>query len=150
MTYMVGLTNLLLMVENKELKGMPVKYPEFADRVQAAMKRHGLTVTDIKDELKISYEMARRYTLGQAMPRTGKMAQLAKVLGADPADLQFGGEKSTIDAKPVKTIDEWPFTVKKSRYDQMPREEKDRLDGLVEHTITAWEHAQHRKSKKTA
>lgn len=138
------------MVENKDIKGMPVKYPDFRKRVQKAMSDVGVTVNDIKEKLRITYEMARRYSLGQAMPRTERMAALAKLLHVDPADLQFGVKPLTEDQKKKRSNDSWPFSTSKTRYDRLPKEEKDRLDGLVEHTISSWETAQYKKSKRSA
>jgi hypothetical protein len=138
------------MVENKDIKGMPIKYPDFRKRVQKAMSDVGVTVNDIKEKLKITYEMARRYSLGQAMPRTERMTALAKLLHVDPADLQFGVKPTADDNKKKRSNDGWPFSANKSRYDRLPQEEKDRLDGLVEHTIAAWEASQHKKSKRSA
>ncbi|QRX82225.1 hypothetical protein [Glaciimonas sp. PAMC28666] len=80
------------MTDRKELNGMPDKYPELASRIQAAMKDNAITVTDIRIYLSISYEMARRYTLGQAMPRQDKILMLAELLKLSPAYLQFGSE----------------------------------------------------------
>lgn len=79
------------MVENHE-KGLPVRYPEFATRVRLAMKNSKKTVNDIKTGLSITYEMARRYSLGQAMPRAEKMAALAKLLKVQTSDLAYGSD----------------------------------------------------------
>jgi hypothetical protein len=87
------------MVDSKESKGMPGKYPGFASRVQAAMKDHAITVTDIKAKLSISYEMARRYTHGQAMPRQDKIVLLAELLKSSPAKLQFGDSEMGAERK---------------------------------------------------
>ncbi|MGZ9893052.1 hypothetical protein ACXXNA_05785 [Bordetella bronchiseptica] len=80
------------MVESNKL---PIRYPEFAQRVKAAMSSRGLEVQDVVDGFKargvrITYEMVRRYTLGQAMPRQDKMAILAATLHVTPSDLQYG------------------------------------------------------------
>jgi len=90
---------LLPMVDSKESKGMPGKYPGFASRVQAAMKDHAITVADIKTKLSISYEMARRYTHGQAMPRQDKIVLLAELLKSSPAKLQFGDSELVAERK---------------------------------------------------
>jgi transcriptional regulator with XRE-family HTH domain len=82
------------MVEQSE-KGLPVRYPEFAKRVQEAMESQKLTVRKVQARLKITYEMARRYTLGQAMPRQPKLEALAKLLHVDPVVLQFGETAGT-------------------------------------------------------
>jgi transcriptional regulator with XRE-family HTH domain len=146
MTHATGLTTLLLMVD-KDTKGMPIKYPEFAARVQDGMKKQGLTTGDVKQSLGITYEMARRYTLGQAMPRQEKMQILAAALHVDPAMLQYGEAKDNFH-KTIKlsTRSDWPFSVSKQRFDRLPKDEKERIDGLIEHTITAWEHRIQTKS----
>ncbi|PWY49231.1 hypothetical protein DK459_11960 [Achromobacter sp. RW408] len=51
-----------------------------------ALKRAGVRIT---------YEMVRRYTLGQAMPRPEKMGQLAGILGVSPSFLQYGSDSET-------------------------------------------------------
>ncbi|WP_050466344.1 hypothetical protein [Herbaspirillum chlorophenolicum] len=148
MTQMVTLSNLLLMVDN-DTNGMPVRYPEFADRVRDAAEKQGVTVTQIKDTLKVTYEMARRYYLGMAMPRKDKMEALAALLKIDAGALQWGQQggsstKNTVDIMQAA----WPFSVSKARFDRLPKDEKERIDGLIEHTITAWEHRTQMKSKK--
>lgn len=68
------------------------RYADFARRLKEAMASKELTVTHVKDELKITYEMARRYTLGIAMPRDERMRKLADFVGRTAAYLQFGDE----------------------------------------------------------
>lgn len=77
----------LPMVESNKL---PIRYPEFAARMKEAMANGQWEVQGIVDALKragvrITYEMVRRYTLGQAMPRPDKMGQLAGILGVSRA-----------------------------------------------------------------
>lgn len=128
---------------------MPIKYPEISGRIKGAMADNGITVGDIKERLNISYEMARRYTLGQALPRPEKMNALAKILNVDAAILQYG-------SKPAENANEkitemslagWPFSVSKQRFDRLPKDEKVRIDGLIEHTIAAWENKHQTKSR---
>lgn len=76
---------LLLMVEE-------TKYPEFAARLNNAMADAGLSVTDIKNRIGVTYEMARRYTLGTAKPRDAKMKALAALFGRSSAWLSYGDE----------------------------------------------------------
>jgi phage repressor protein C with HTH and peptisase S24 domain len=73
----------------------PVRYPEFAARLQKAMADKPIDVNGIVDyfkhrKTKITYEMVRRYTLGQAMPRTARLELLAGAVGLRPVDLVFG------------------------------------------------------------
>lgn len=67
-----------------------IMHPQFAANLRSAMDRRGLSVTDIARHLGITYEMARRYTLGTAKPRTKKLAELADFLGITPANLEYG------------------------------------------------------------
>jgi phage repressor protein C with HTH and peptisase S24 domain len=69
---------------------MPNRYPEFAERLTAAMEKGGITVNMIKNALGISYEMARRYTLGQALPREQRLIELAKLCHLSPSYLSYG------------------------------------------------------------
>lgn len=66
------------------------KYPEFAARLTQAMREAGLSVTDIKNGVGVTYEMARRYTLGTAKPRDEKLKALAQLLGKTSAWLAYG------------------------------------------------------------
>lgn len=80
-----------------ELSGMPIRHPEFAERLSQAMHAAGLSITDIKNRLGITYEMARRYTLGLAMPRKEKLSQLAVMVNKSPSFLAFGFEDPSMD-----------------------------------------------------
>lgn len=68
-------------------------HPQFAANLRSAMEWQGRTVTDLARHLGITYEMARRYTLGTAKPRTKNMAKLAAYLGLSPAALEYGPPK---------------------------------------------------------
>ncbi|MEM5384168.1 S24 family peptidase [Paraburkholderia phymatum] len=90
--------SLLPMVEKKNL---PVRYPDFASRLQRAMAERTIKiegiVTYFKDRgVSITYEMVRRYTLGQAMPRQEKLRMLSDAVGTRPEALVFG-QQSTIE-----------------------------------------------------
>lgn len=65
-------------------------HEEFAARLAGAMKRAGLTVADVAKALGVTYEMARRYHEGIAMPRQDKLKNLAALLGMSPAQLLYG------------------------------------------------------------
>lgn len=61
-----------------------VKHQRFARRLGAAMEAANMTTTDLHRAMGVTYEMARRYTLGLAMPRgPGKMTRLAVILGCE-------------------------------------------------------------------
>lgn len=97
-------TSILPIIEMMQMsKGLKVlhmvekaKYSEFAQRLNDAMKAADLSVTDLKDRLGVTYEMARRYTLGTAFPRFGKMSKLADILGVDASQLAYGKTKRSI------------------------------------------------------
>lgn len=77
------------MVENEQ-------YKDFADRLKEAMHDSNLKIKDVQEIASVSYEMARRYTLGKALPRTDKMEMLAIALGVDAGWLQYGtGNRQT-------------------------------------------------------
>ncbi len=70
-----------------------VRYADFAQRLTTLMAADGSaipSVTALKNTLEVTYEMARRYTLGQAKPRDGKLTLLAEALGTTPAYLDHG------------------------------------------------------------
>lgn len=78
-----------------ETKTLPIKYPDFARRLQEAMAVGSLDIQGIVSFFKqrgvsITYEMVRRYTLGQAMPRLEKMKILAEAVGCAPEVLVYG------------------------------------------------------------
>lgn len=58
-------------------------------------------MTDIARHLGITYEMARRYTLGTAKPRTKKLVELSDFLNTPPASLEYGQLAPDADAAPA-------------------------------------------------
>ena len=83
MTTMACGLNLLLMVEE-------TKYKDFADRLNKSLQKHALGVKELSELSGVSYEMARRYTLGTAKPRDEKMIRIADRLSVSPAYLDYG------------------------------------------------------------
>lgn len=75
--------NLLLMVEES-------KYKDFAERLNKSLQSHSLGVKELSELSGVSYEMARRYTLGTAKPRDEKMLRIAEKLSVSPAYLDYG------------------------------------------------------------
>lgn len=69
---------------------MAVRYPEFAQRLAQAMTEAGLEIVDLKEGMGVTYEMARRYTLGTAMPREPRLKKLAVLVRKSPSWLAFG------------------------------------------------------------
>lgn len=94
---------LLPKVENDLRKMSKAKYQDFANRLNNLMKAQGspiTTVNQLKDAIGVTYEMARRYTLGTAKPREDKMKGLAKNFGIDIGFLDHGTQlESNIDKK---------------------------------------------------
>lgn len=78
------------------VEGKTVRYPDFAARVQAAMKIHSVTKKQIVTALGLkTEEMARRYIHGIAKPRHDGMVKLARLLHfPSAADLEYGGASS--------------------------------------------------------
>lgn len=92
MTLPAPAVTLLPMVESKQL---PVRYPGFAKRLTLAMQRANVDIQGVVAFFKangvtITYEMVRRYTLGQAMPRQEKLKILAKAVHSGAELLMFG------------------------------------------------------------
>lgn len=113
MTRYIKSPKVLPMVENTS------RYPDFAQRLAAAMADVGLEVVDIKNELGVTYEMARRYTLGTAMPRAARMKSLAALVRRSPSWLAYGADAHTLTAMgsthqhasqaPSTTLTTWPL-----------------------------------------
>lgn len=89
--------SLLLMVEES-------KYKDFADRLNKSLLEHDLGVKDLSELSGVSYEMARRYTLGTAKPRDEKMIKIADRLSVSPAYLDYGVPVHGGDAPAAGTV----------------------------------------------
>lgn len=76
--------NLLPMVEKAN------KHQDFADRLSAEMSKNRLSIKELSAVCDVTYEMARRYTLGTAKPRGEKMSKIADWLGVTAAWLDYG------------------------------------------------------------
>ena len=66
------------------------KYPDFAKRLNELMTIKGISVTQLKSLVGVTYEMARRYTIGAAKPRVSVMSKLALALGVSASYLEYG------------------------------------------------------------
>lgn len=130
------------MVERNKL---PIRYPEFAERVRTAMANGAWEVQGIVDALKragvrITYEMVRRYTLGQAMPRPDKMGEIAKILGVSASFLQYGTEDSpatTPTSEGAPGADRhgscYPFIrIRPEEYAALDDDVKDDIESIIE------------------
>ncbi|EMT6577827.1 LexA family transcriptional regulator [Providencia rettgeri] len=105
MTILKVRDKLLLMVEN-------TKYSDFAKRLTERMKDAGVDVKQLSENVGVSYEMARRYTLGTAKPRDDKMEQVASTVHSTPVYLDYGvdiygsfGEEQERDTVTVRQIE---------------------------------------------
>lgn len=89
--------NLLLMVEN-------AKYKDFAERLNRSLQEQSIGVKELSEFSGVSYEMARRYTLGTAKPRDEKMIRIAERLAVSPAYLDYGVPVNGGDAPAKGTV----------------------------------------------
>lgn len=89
--------NLLPMVEE-------AKYKEFSERLNALLDEKSITVTDLAKFSGVSYEMARRYTLGTAKPRDEKMLKIADQLSVSPAFLDYGVDAAGNSTRSSPTV----------------------------------------------
>jgi transcriptional regulator with XRE-family HTH domain len=69
----------------------PPKHPELAKALQAWKARGGRTGA-IAKACGVTFEQARRYVKGEAMPRPAKMKKLAVLIGVPAAELQYGAK----------------------------------------------------------
>lgn len=84
MTKKTSCRNLLPMVEKSN------KHQDFAARLNLAMSKKNLSVKQLSLAGQVTYEMARRYTLGTAKPRDEKLIRIAEWLNVPPAWLDYG------------------------------------------------------------
>lgn len=67
----------------------------FAERLNLAMNRAGLDISNLSEQSEISYEMVRRYTHALAKPRDKKLQKIAKCLGVSASWLDYGEGEMT-------------------------------------------------------
>ncbi|MBZ7697041.1 hypothetical protein FML24_27565 [Klebsiella oxytoca] len=105
--------NLLPMVEKTN------KHQDFADRLNREMSKKNLSVKQLSIAGQVTYEMARRYTLGTAKPRDEKLIRIAEWLNVPPAWLDYGavdsgvetgGNAETVTSAPIELSDETEFS----------------------------------------
>lgn len=79
----------------------------FSARLRAAMQKKGYTsntngtgvdISQLARAAGTTYEAARRYAAGEAIPRPGKMQAIAQWLGVAPSDLMFGQQAGIDEA----------------------------------------------------
>ncbi|EGF7427766.1 TPA: helix-turn-helix domain-containing protein [Escherichia coli] len=66
------------------------KHHAFATRLKSEMDKKNVSIRDLSLSTGVTYEMARRYTLGTAKPRDEKLERIAEFLGVEPAWLEYG------------------------------------------------------------
>lgn len=76
--------------EKKAFSARLVKAMKKREYVSQRNSASGVDVAKLKSEAKVTYEMARRYTLGLAIPEPDKLARIAKWLGVRRAWLRDG------------------------------------------------------------
>ncbi|EPF72583.1 hypothetical protein GCM10025882_32090 [Acinetobacter gyllenbergii] len=90
-------------VENGQVSMPQPKYLDFANRLKELMEKEGSTiktVNQLKDTIGVTYEMARRYTLGTAKPREEKLQTLANSFNIDISYLDHGTSLETNISNP--------------------------------------------------
>ncbi|ENK5065186.1 TPA: helix-turn-helix domain-containing protein [Klebsiella variicola] len=87
--------NLLPMVEKSN------KHQDFADRLNQEMSKKNLSVKQLSHAGQVTYEMARRYTLGTAKPRDEKLIRIAEWLNVPPAWLDYGAVENVAESNIV-------------------------------------------------
>ncbi len=81
------------------------KYKSFADRLVQRMTDVGVDVKQLSEGVGVTYEMARRYTLGSAKPRDDKMERVAEVVQSTPVYLDYGVRADgTVDKMATDTV----------------------------------------------
>lgn len=85
----------LPMVEKTKRDKLPIRYPEFGRRVEAAMVRNGLNNEDVAAAIgKDKGEMVRRYREGKALPRDENVVRkMATLFSMTPGELHYGDPK---------------------------------------------------------
>ena len=68
---------------------------DLASRINELMAQQNKRIGDLQKALGVTYEMARRYTLGIATPRDDKIESMAEYFGVSPAYLKYGSTDST-------------------------------------------------------
>lgn len=77
------------------------KHQDFADRLNQEMSKKNLSVKQLSHAGQVTYEMARRYTLGTAKPRDEKLIRIAEWLNVPPAWLDYGAVENVAESNIV-------------------------------------------------
>jgi len=112
---------------------------EFASRLSQAMQDRSLTTKDLHTHLGITYEMARRYMLGMAMPRRARIEKIAELVQKTPVWLEFGDDGER-EARPRPVPRMWPL--KKATIDRfyaLTSDQANRADAAFDAILTGLE-----------
>lgn len=108
------------------------KHEDFASRLNDLMTKKGFSISELKNAANVTYEMARRYTMGTAKPRDEKMVMIAGWLNVSPAYLDYGissdehctcAGKEMLDPKEIALLE---------LFSSLPQEEKEKLLGALD------------------
>ena len=120
------------------------KYPDFSHRLNDAMKQAGISVTDLKTRLNVTYEMARRYTLGVAMPRDARLKAMGEIVGKSPSWLAYGDD--AIDGggvgsmPPIPKEKTWPLKrATPDRFYALTPKQRVRADAAIDDLLRGYE-----------
>ena len=97
--------NLLHMVENAH------KHRAFATRLKSEMDRKNKSIKDLSLSTGVTYEMARRYTLGTAKPRDEKLERIADSFVTQRSGSNSNGEFTELsedEKRLIRTFREFP------------------------------------------
>ncbi|CAM8430071.1 MULTISPECIES: helix-turn-helix domain-containing protein [Enterobacter cloacae complex] len=86
------------------------KHQDFANRLTEEMRRQRRSVKDLSQACDVTYEMARRYTLGTAKPRDEKLQKIADWLNVQAAWLDYGEGESVPIKLPETEFPGFPAT----------------------------------------
>jgi transcriptional regulator with XRE-family HTH domain len=81
-------------------KKPPPMWPEFAARLEDAMRRASIDAKTIEEALGVNDETVRLWRRGERMPRKPKLDVLAKLLGESAAHLMHGEAGNTPSTMP--------------------------------------------------
>lgn len=80
------------------------KHQDFANRLTEEMRKQRRSVKDLSLACDVTYEMARRYTLGTAKPRDEKLQKIADWLNVQAAWLDYGEDESAAVKLPEREL----------------------------------------------
>jgi len=66
----------------------------FGESVRLAMRRSGVTIKDIVQELGVSRETVRLWRQGESVARDDNLKRLAKMIGVTPSDLRYEKDRA--------------------------------------------------------